>query len=487
MKSKPGIARIAHRKQGEAENVEGFTQQDGQLYIDDVAAEAIAAALGTPTYIYSASTIRRAYQRLHAAFEPLGARLHYALKACGNLHICRLLRSLGAGMDVVSGGELERAWLADTAMADIVFAGVGKTAAELRAALDGRFSPIHPEEAHRFGRHGLVERGPVGLFNVESSSELERLAGIAAELGVRPRACIRVNPDVDARTHEYTTTGKEENKFGIDVEKIPPLFAAYAGKEVELVGLHVHIGSPVREIEPYVASVRVLLELIDQLEGAGHPIRVLNLGGGWAVDYQDGEAPRVEDYAARLVPLLHDRVARGGLEILLEPGRSILANAGILLTRVQHIKHGRSKVFVICDGGMHTLIRPALYRAFHFVWPTHAASLPARRADLRGGDLIECDVVGPICETGDFLARSRFLPPVAQGDLLAVYSAGAYGMSMTSNYNDHGRPAEVLVDGDRAQVINERQPLISLLETERLPRPLPFATRWVEARAKDCS
>ncbi len=476
MKSTLRIATIAPLEQGEGIIVEGFTHQNHQLYIDGVAAEAIASALGTPTYVYSASTIRRSYQRLHAAFAPLEARLHYALKACGNLHICRLLRSLGAGMDVVSGGELERAWLADTPMADIVFAGVGKTAAELRAALDGRFSPIHPEEAHRFGRHGLVERGPVGLFNVESVSELERLDGLAAELGVRAKACIRVNPDVDARTHEYTTTGKEENKFGIDVEKVLPLFAAYATSGVDLVGLHVHIGSPVREIEPYVASVHVLLELVERLEQAGFPVRVLNLGGGWAVDYQDGEAPQVEDYAARLIPLLQDRVTRGGLKVLLEPGRSILANAGVLLTRVQHVKQGRRKVFVICDGGMHTLIRPAFYQAFHFIWPTRAASLPPRREDLRGPGLIECDVVGPICETGDFLARSRFLPSVAQGDLLAVYSAGAYGMSMTSNYNDHGRPAEVLVDGDRALVINERQPLISLLETECLPRSLPGAT-----------
>jgi len=264
---------------------------------------------------------------------------------------------------------------------------------------------------------------------------------------------------VDARTHEYTTTGKEENKFGVAAARVPELFAAFRDvPSVELVGLHVHIGSPVREIEPYVSAVQVLLRLIDTLEGAGDAVSILDLGGGWQA----------------LIPLLEKRV-HNGMQVALEPGRSILANSGLLLTRVQHVKEGRLKTFVICDAGMHTLIRPAFYRAFHFAWPArveprHVPPAAAEHVDLP--DLHLCDIVGPICETGDFLARSRDLPPVQRGDLIAIFSAGAYGMSMSSNYNDHGRSAEVLVDGKRAVVINERQKLAALLETERSPREL---------------
>ncbi len=255
----------------------------------------------------------------------------------------------------------------------------------------------------------------------------------------------------------------------------PALFDAYAGHPtLELVGLHVHIGSPVWKIEPYVETLEVVSALFDEIEAAGHRPTVLDLGGGWAVDYRHGDSPKPEDYAARLMPLLADRVRRG-LQVVLEPGRSIMANSGILITRVQHLKQGRRTRFLLCDAGMQTLIRPALYRAFHFIWPVEpAAGLLApewsERPDLPG--LVECDVVGPICETGDFFARGRPLPEVAQGDLLAVFSAGAYGVSMASNYNDHGRPAEVLVDGSRATVIAERQPLAVLLENELQPRPL---------------
>ena len=452
----------------------GFRYVHGKLHADEVSIETIADAVGTPVYVYSATAIRAAFERLQRAFAPLAAELHYAVKASPNLHLCRLIHGLGGCMDVVSGGELERAWLAGAPMSDLVFAGVAKTEAEVRAALDGRFSPL-AGHAEAFGRHDLATRGPVGLFNIESESELERIAAIAAELEIPARACIRVNPDVDAKTHEYTTTGLEENKFGIYADRVPALFDAYADHpQVELVGLHVHIGSPVRQIDPYVKTVRVLLRLIDRLESAGHRPTVLDLGGGWAVDYEQGESPTPEDYAAQLVPLLADRVRRG-LKVLLEPGRSIVANAGVLITRAQHLKQGRQKRFVMCDAGIQTLIRPALYRAFHFIWPVHPpAHLLApdlvERPDLP--DLVDCDVVGPICETGDFLARGRPLPEIVQGDLVAVFSAGAYGVSMASNYNDHGRPAEVLVDGARATVIAERQSLAAVLETERQPRDL---------------
>jgi diaminopimelate decarboxylase len=454
--------------------LDAFTYRDGVLHAGEIPVPEIAAVVDTPTYVYSADAVRSSYRRIERAFAPLGAHLHYAVKASSNLHILRLLRELGAGMDVVSGGELERAWLAGTPMLDIVFAGVGKTEAEQRAALDGRWSPLL-DDAERLGGHNIEKRGPVGLFNVESVSELEVLARVAAEIGVVARVCIRVNPDVDARTHEYTTTGLEENKFGVAWTRVPEIFGAFRDvPSVELTGLHVHIGSPVREVEPYESAARVLMGLIDTLERAGHEVSVLDLGGGWPISYTEGESPEIEAFAGALVPLLEPR-ARNGLRIVLEPGRSILANSGLLLTRVQHVKTGREKTFVICDAGMQSLIRPALYRAFHFAWPArvearHVPPAAAERLDLPGLRL--CDIVGPICETGDFLARGRELPPVERGDVIAVFSAGAYGMSMSSNYNDHGRSAEVLVDGDRATLINERQKLATLLETEMRPREL---------------
>lgn len=450
----------------------GFTYRGGALHADSIPVAALAEAAGTPTYVYSAEAIRVAYSRLESAFAPLGARLRYAVKASPNLHLCRLLRGLGAGMDVVSGGELERAWLSGTPLSEVVFAGVGKSDAEIRAALDGRHSPLR-EAAGHFGMPDPAGRGPVGLFNVESPSELASIARVAAELGVRARLCLRVNPNVDPHTHEYTTTGKEENKFGIDADQIVGVFEEWGRSDsVEIAGLHLHIGSPVPIVEPYAEAIAVGLELFREVRARGHRPTVLDLGGGWPVDYTEDSVPPIEDYAARIVPLLAEEVAQG-LRVVMEPGRYLLANSGILLTTVQHVKHGRAKTFVICDAGMHNLIRPALYRAFHFAWPVvwQGASPPrVESPDLPGLEL--CDLVGPICETGDFLARNRRLPPVRKGDLMAVFSAGAYGMSMASNYNDHGRPAEILVDGEQAQLINERQSLAQVLETERQPHRL---------------
>lgn len=450
-----------------------FQWRDGHLHADEIPVEAIAAAVGTPTYIYSATAIRESYRRLHTAFAPLGAHLHFAVKSSPNLHLCRLLHSLGAGMDVVSGGELERAWLSGTPMADIVFAGVGKSDDEIRAALDGRFALVSAATAATFGRPDPKGRGTVGRFNVESESELARIAALAAELGVRARFCLRVNPNVDPHTHEYTTTGKKENKFGIDADRIVEVVGRFAGEPgLAFEGLHLHIGSPVPQVEPYAEAIAVAFGLMDELARRGHPVSTLNLGGGWPIPYTEGSVAPLEAFGERLVPLLAERAA-AGLQILLEPGRSILANSGLLLARVQHVKHGRAKNFVICDGGMHVLIRPALYKAFHFVWPVDWEGPTPRwiedaTTDERlDRDALEvCDLVGPICETGDFLARDRALPKMRQGDLVAVFSAGAYGMSMASNYNDHGRPAEVLVEGSRATLINRRQELAAILATE---------------------
>ena len=460
-------------------DVQGFEYREGFLHADDVAVTDIAEEAGTPTYIYSATAIRSAYRRLERAFAPLGVRLQYAVKSSPNTHLCRLLHDLGAGMDVVSGGELERAWLAGAPTKDMVFAGVGKTDEEIKAALDGRFHML--EGVTDLTSLKPEERGPVGILNAESTSELERIAHWGTELGIRPRVCLRVNPDVDPHTHEYTTTGKEENKFGMDAPFIPDIFDTFAGKGVDLIGLHVHIGSPVPQVKPYAEAVEVLLGLVDELERHGHKIEVLDLGGGWPINYTEDEVPPLEDYAAGLIPILSERV-QDGLQILMEPGRSIMANSGILVSRVQHVKEGRAKTFVICDAGMHTLIRPALYRAFHFVWPANwAGEAPRFLEDTGLPGLETCDLVGPICETGDFLARNRPLPPMERGDLVAIFSTGAYGMSMVSNYNDHGRPAEVLVDGDQATLINERQPLTTVLATEQTARKLKLPHKVLEA------
>ena len=359
--------------------MQSFAWRDGQLHVDGLRVADVAAAAGTPTYVYSARGIRAAYERLVGAFAELSPELHYAVKACSNVSICRLLNELGAGMDVVSGGEMERAWLAGTPMRDIVFAGVGKTEAEIRAALDGRHHLLGPAAAGTIDPGG---RGSVGLFNVESESELETISRLAAELGTVARVCLRVNPDVDAETHEYTTTGKEENKFGIDRASIPALFDRYSDHAaLELVGLHVHIGSPVPRVEPFVEAVTVLLELIDELAERGHPVTILNLGGGWPIAYRDGEVPSIEAYAEAVVPLLVDRV-RAGLRILLEPGRSIVGQTGVLLTKVLYRKPAESKEFVIVDAAMNDLIRPSLYQSFHEILPVAQSERKPVTADV---------------------------------------------------------------------------------------------------------
>ncbi len=453
--------------------VRGFAYDDGVLKAGRISLADVARACGTPTYVYAARGIREAHEEVVAAWAPLGAKIHYAVKACSNLRVCRFLRELGAGMDVVSGGELERSWLAGTPMSDISFAGVGKTDEEIAAALSGAHSPLlgSPQTLRGADPTG---RGPVGLFNVESRSELERIAHVASRLGVRARCAVRVNPDVDAKAHAYTSTGRKENKFGIDVAGVPGVFDAFAGHPfLELIGLHVHIGSQVKVVEPYVEAVEALLDLLGRLETHGSHIESLSLGGGWAVDYGSGDAPPIRAYAEAVTPLLAPFVAKG-LQVILEPGRSLVAASGVLLTRVQHLKESGERRFAICDAGMHTLIRPALYQARHFIWPVvcGASTPPRGESPIASEDLATYDVVGPICETSDVLGNECAMPRLARGDLLAVFMAGAYGMTMTSNYNDRGRPAEVIVTDEGAVLVTERQTLADLLATEENPRPL---------------
>lgn len=450
-----------------------FLYRNGRLFAEGVAVTDIAAAVGTPCYAYSQATLLLHYQRVAAAFAPLDPVICYSVKSCSNVQLCRLLAEQGSGFDVVSGGELHRALAAGADAGRIVFAGVGKTDSEILAGIDAG----------------------IGWFNVESEEELDVLGRLAAGRGVRIRAALRVNPDVDAGTHAYTTTGRKETKFGVDIDRARRVFDGHGDHpHVHLCGLHMHIGSPVNSVAPYVGAVRKGLELIDALRASGRTIDTFDIGGGFGAHYRGAEAPPAAEYAAALVPLLRGR----GLRIIIEPGRAIAANAGILVTRVLFTKQAGARRFVVCDAGMNDLIRPALYEAFHFIWPvqprssastatlgwaevaTRTANSATAAAGARGAapaeassadadaDLDRVDIVGPVCETGDFFALGRTLPPLERGDLLAIFTAGAYGMSMASNYNSRPRACEVLVEGDQFRVIRRRETLEDLLAAERL-------------------
>jgi len=422
-----------------------FVYRNGVLLGESVAVPAVAEAAGTPFYLYSSATLIDHYERLAKAFAPLDPILCYSVKCCGNLHLLRLLAARGSGFDVVSGGELHRALAAGADPARIVYAGVGKTDDEIAAAIEAR----------------------IGWFNVESEEELENLRRIAASGRASVRAALRVNPDVDPHTHAYTSTGHRDAKFGVAIDAARRVFERHGrDSAVSLCGLHLHIGSPVNAVAPYLDAIRKTLTLMDELNRAGHAVDTLDLGGGFGAHYRGSEAPPAAEYAAAIVPLLAGR----RLRVILEPGRSIAANAGILVTRVLYTKQSGARRFVICDAGMNDLIRPALYDAFHFIWPVRPGmqwTPPTRgeKVDLPG--LIPVDVVGPVCETGDFFALGRAIPPVQRGDLLAVFTAGAYGMSMASNYNSRPRPPEVLIEGDRFRVIRRRESYDDLCRLER--------------------
>jgi len=430
------------------------------LVCEETDLAAVVDRVGTPTYIYSKATLTEHYERTRMAFAPLDPLICYSIKSCSNLAICRVLADLGAGMDAVSGGEIERAHLAGCPMSKVVYAGVGKSEREIRAALSGQHALIDAASA---------DRGPIGWFNVESEQEFETIAAIARDMNIPAHAALRVNPDVDPKTHRYTTTGTKETKFGVDLDRAMAFFEAYGRDEfLSLDAIHIHLGSPIYTTEPYVRGIGKVLDLIDRVEANGHRITAIDLGGGFGANYETDASPAALQYAEAIVPLLKER-AEAGTRIILEPGRSIVANAGVLLTRVEYIKDGPGKKFIICDAGMHTLIRPALYEAFHFIWPVDVEleHVPPKRAkELELPGLLVQDVVGPICETADFLAKERKLPPVNRGDLMAVFTAGAYGMAMANNYNSHELPAEVLVEGGDFRVIRNRQSIASILADE---------------------
>jgi diaminopimelate decarboxylase len=424
-----------------------FRYRNGQLFCEDASLADIAASVGTPVYIYSASTLLHHYQGIADAFAALRPTICYSIKSLANIQILKLLAQAGSGFDVVSGGELARAQAVGADCSRIVFAGVGKTDAELTAAI----------------------RAGIGLFNVESEAEFENLSRLAGSVagGRVVRAALRVNPDVfDPKTHTYTATGKKETKFGVDIQRAMRFFEAFGrDANVRLDAIHIHIGSPIYSARPYVQAIDKTLILIEQLRAKGYAINTLDIGGGFAADYEEGKAPPASDYARQIVPLLLGK----GLEIIIEPGRQISCNAGVLLTKVLYVKQGGDRNFVIVDGAMTDLIRPALYGSEHFVYPAQLAAgsqPPARRLDFIPADGQKVDIVGGVCESSDFLAKGRVLPPMKRDDLLAVFSAGAYGFVMSSQYNSRPRAAEVLVEGAKWRIIRPRETYQDLFASE---------------------
>jgi diaminopimelate decarboxylase len=422
-----------------------FNYKNGTLFVEDVSVEKLADQVGTPVYIYSKATFIDHLQKIQQSYSRLDTTICYSVKACGNVNILRFMAEAGSGFDIVSGGELYRVLQAGGNPSKTVFAGVGKTDTEIIEALDAG----------------------IGYFNIESEAELENLIRLAKQKGKRPKAALRVNPDVDYKTHVFLTTGKKETKFGVDIERAVKVFADYGGNPaVNLCALHVHLGTGGKKIDPYVEAVEKILPIIDRLRGQGHTIEALDLGGGYGADYESDTVPSAAEYAAGIIPLLQDK----DIKLILEPGKSICANAGILLTRVLYIKCGGSKKFVIVDAGMNDLIRPSLYNAFHFIWPAKVNEkfVPQKRnKDLQIDGTEVVDVVGPICEGTDFFAKDRVLPRTKRGDLLSVFTAGAYGFTMSSNYNSRGRAAEVLVDGKNFSIIRKRETYEDLIEPER--------------------
>ncbi|MCU1725047.1 diaminopimelate decarboxylase [Pseudomonas sp. 5P_5.1_Bac1] len=412
--------------------MDAFNYRDGALFAEGVALSAIAERFGTPTYVYSRAHIEAQYLSYADALQGMSHLVCFAVKANSNLGVLNVLARLGAGFDIVSGGELERVLAAGGRADRVVFSGVGKTREDMRRALE-------------VGVH---------CFNVESTEELERLQVVAAEMGLRAPVSLRVNPDVDAGTHPYISTGLKENKFGIAIADAEDVYIRAAQlPNLEVVGVDCHIGSQLTSLDPFLDALDRLLALVDRLGECGILLRHLDLGGGLGVRYRDEAPPLAGDY----IKAVRERLGDRDLALVFEPGRHIVANAGVLLTKVEYLKHTEHKDFAIVDAAMNDLIRPALYQA----WMDVSAVQP------RQGEPRIYDVVGPICETGDFLAKDRSLN-LAEGDLLAVRSAGAYGFVMSSNYNTRGRSAEVLVDGDQAFEVRRRETVAELFAGESL-------------------
>ena len=411
--------------------MEAFPYKNGSLYAEGVSLEALAGRHGTPAYVYSRAAIEANWRAYADAFRGRDTLVCYSVKANGNLAILDLLARLGSGFDIVSGGELERVLVAGGDPDKVVFSGVGKRADEIRRALEAG----------------------IRCFNVESEAELLRINGIAGDMSARAPVSIRVNPDIDPDTHPYIATGLKENKFGVDAGQALDLYRLAAGLDnIAATGIDCHIGSQITSIGPYIDAVNKLLSLLERLEQTGITLSHIDIGGGLGISYGDEQAPDIAGFAGAVSDLVPERYG-----IILEPGRSIVGNAGVLLTRVEYLKSNNTRRFAIVDASMNDLLRPSLYQARHDIIPV------GERGD---GAAVDYDVVGPVCETGDFLGLQRRLSP-APNDLLAVLSCGAYGFSMSSNYNSRPRAVELLVDGEDVHVIRERETVEQLMAGEK--------------------
>jgi diaminopimelate decarboxylase len=418
-----------------------FHYVNGELYCEQVPVAKLAEEFGSPLWVYSKAHLVGQLKQIQDAFAELDPVICYSVKSNGTLAILRAMADAGSSFDVVSGGELFRVKTAGGDTTKVVFAGVGKTDAELKYALEN----------------------DILMFNVESEAELDRISLVAGELGKVGPVALRLNPDIDAKTHAKTTTGKKGNKFGMDYERASQLAAkVLADPNLELTGIHMHLGSPILTTDPYEQAVKRCGEIVAELREKGHDINWLNLGGGFGISYRTDEGPRAATYAAVIVP----GVKAAGCRLALEPGRFVTGNSAILVSRVIYTKREGGKLFVIQDGAMNDLIRPAMYDAFHRIWPVKSTvGMPLDlEQDIPGCE--RTDVVGPICESSDYLAKDRSLPPLDRDDLLATFSAGAYGTAMSSNYNARPRGAEILVDGSSYKLIRTRETLEDLIAHE---------------------
>ncbi len=410
-----------------------FTYKDDRLFAEEIAISDLAARFGTPLYVYSTRTLRRHYRVMDDAFAGSDHLICYAMKALSNLSVLKLFAAMGSGFDIVSVGELMRCLRAGADPAKIVFSGVGKTEEELKAAIEA----------------GIL------MINVESRPELQRVAAVAARMRRRAPVSLRVNPDLDPGTHPHISTGHRDSKFGVPLAQVHEYYAeARALRDLELVGLSTHIGSQITDTSPFTEAADKVAKIVQSLRQSGVALRYLDLGGGLGIPYQE-EPPPPAEYAAALL----GRLRNLGLKLIIEPGRVLVGNAGALITRVLYVKETDVKRFIVVDGAMNDLIRPVLYEAYHQILPAE------RRADAPA---LTADIVGPVCESGDFFARERELPAPREGDLLAVMSAGAYGFVMASNYNSRPRAAEIMVDGARAHVVRERESFDDIVRGEKL-------------------
>lgn len=411
-----------------------FQYKGEELFAEDVAIKDIVAAVGSPVYIYSKATLERHYRAMDDAFAQAPHTICYSVKANSNLAVLKTFINLGGGVDIVSGGELYRALAAGVDPKKVVYSGVGKRDDEIAYALES----------------GIL------MFNIESEQELDRISEVAGRIGKKAGIAIRVNPDVDPQTHPYITTGLKKAKFGINIERALEQYQRAKGlANIEILGIDCHIGSQLTKVSPFVDAIKKLKRLLDGVRGMGIDIKYLDLGGGLGIQYDDEAPPLPADYGSSIQEETKDL----GLHLIFEPGRNLVGNAGVLVGKCLYTKKGEEKNFVIVDAGMNDLARPALYGSFHGVRPV-----------FRNQDgVIEGDIVGPICESGDFLVKEREIPNFRQGDLIAFMSAGAYGFTMSSNYNSRPRAAEVMVDGDKFEVVRDREKLEDLVRGERVP------------------